>query len=130
MRAQLGFLGQFQSKCDTEHRIHGQTALLGSSYTFDPRKGSLNTNVPCIDVSRHVSDGLMDRWVRMCNTMRSRPGIHKVGDNVLTGKAYTASGIQGTDIALRPHPHLQNVRALFECRRACLYGFTCLRTCA
>ena len=25
-------------------------------------------------------------------------------------------------------PHLQNVRALFECRRACLYGFTCLRT--
>ena len=26
--------------------------------------------------------------------------------------------------------HLQNVRALFECRRACLYGFTCARTCA
>ena len=26
--------------------------------------------------------------------------------------------------------HLQNVRALFECRRACLCGFTCARTCA
>jgi len=90
--------------CDSESRIHGQSALLGCASTFEPRLGPLNTDVPCIDVSRHVGDAIIDNWSRMCKQMRSRGGADQVGATLLTGPAYTASGIQANDPAFAPHP--------------------------
>ena len=50
-----------------------------------------------------MNDAIIDNWSRMCETMRSRPGADKVGENVFKN-AYTASGIQCCAVALRPHP--------------------------
>jgi len=87
-----------------EHRIHGTSALLGCASTFEPRMGPLLTDIPCVDVSRHVGDAIIDNWTRMCKQMRSRPGAAKVGASLLAGAAYTASGIQASDPAFAPHP--------------------------
>ena len=56
-----------------------------------------------MDISRHVSDAIVDNWARMCTTLASRAGADKVGQKVLA-MGYTASGIQTTTPALRPSP--------------------------
>ena len=62
--------------------------------------------------------------------------VRAVADDLETGGLSASRvGIWGdlvldVDVVRTLLTHLQNVRALFECRRACLYGFTCARTCA
>ena len=89
---------------ESRNRIHGPSALLGSAHTFDPRKGALNTDVPCVDVSRHVCDSIVEHWARMCGMLRARPGADKVAHRLVAVIGYTATGMMHTAPALRPHP--------------------------
>ena len=89
---------------ECRHRIHGPRALLGSAHTFAPRLGALDSDMPCIDVSRHVNDTITTRWSAMCRAMLSREGGDKVADRLVKVTAYMVSGIQVSAPALAPNP--------------------------
>ena len=74
------------------HRIHGPTALLGSSFTFEPRQGPLVTSPPSNDARRRVSDAAVTRWSRMLDALRTRAGADKIGQKFMM-TAKTVAGI-------------------------------------